>query len=159
MQPPKPIMEKVTTSDFVTGVIDSYQYEEKHIFKLPVTPENPTGEKVGPGVRFKFIIDGLQYPKHSRWLTFSYHEKATLYIKYISSLVKDARPKMDFDLDQLIGLKVKMLWKDDKNPEYQSLDSIRPVGDKIIPIDMGAKVTFKQSLSAEKPTEKLDVPF
>ena len=105
--PPTPVYEKVKTDDFVTGTIDSYQYEEKHEFT------GPKGIVVKPAIKFSFIIDGMDYPKMSKWMTFSYNEKATLFIKYVSSLVKDAKPGMKFDIDQLIGMKVRMLWKEE----------------------------------------------
>ena len=31
-------------------------------------------------------------------------------------------------------LKIKMLWKDDKDPKYQSIETIRPIGAKVIPL-------------------------
>lgn len=44
---------------------------------------------------------------------------------------------MDFDLDQLKGLKVKMLWKNKtyEGKEYQTIETIRPIGKKVIPIN------------------------
>lgn len=149
MQPPKQVFEKVKTDDFVIGTIDSYEYDEKHEFI------GKDGTKVSPAIRFVFIIEGMEYPKKSKWMTFSYHEKSGLYLKYLSSLVKDAKPKMAFDLDQLVGMKIKMLWKDDTNPDYQKLDSIRPLGEKIIAIDMSVSTATKPSV----PEKKLDVPF
>jgi hypothetical protein len=147
MMPPKKEYEKVKMDEFVSGTIESYQYDEKHEFT------GPKGIVVKPAIKFSFIIDGMEYPKTSKWMSFSYHEKSTLFIKYISVLVKDAKPGMAFDVDQLVGLKVKMLWKEDKNPLYQVLDSIRPIGEKVIAIDNfdSAKKTDVQ--------KKLDVPF
>ena len=134
MKPPKREYEKVPTDDFVTGVIEDYQYEEEHDFKGP-------DSKKGPAVRFKFVIDGLQYPKHSSWMTFSYAEKSNLYSKYLVSLVANAKANMDFDLDQVKGMKVKMLWKDNpKNPAFQGVDSIRPIGEKISALVTGDAV-------------------
>lgn len=135
MKPIKREFEKVKTDDFVTGVIDSYQFEEQHVFKGPI------GNTTNSAIRFKFVIDGCEYPKYSRWMTFSYNEKANLYLKYLTALVKGAKPNMDFDLDQLVGVYVKMLWKNDiKNPDFQSLDVIRPVGDLVTPLNSGESI-------------------
>jgi len=101
--------EKVTVEDFVTGVIDDIQYEMEHEFKFK-------GEvKKKPGCRFKFKLEGYEHAHYSQWLTFSYGELTNLYKIYLSSLVDDATPDMDFELDTLKGMKVKILWKESKN--------------------------------------------
>jgi len=128
MKPTKKKMEfeKVKTDDFVSGSIEEIIYEKDHEFKF-------NGEmKKSDGVRLVFNVDGYKYPKKTPWMTFSYGEKTNLYKKYITSLVEGAFPDMDFDLDQLKGLKVKMLWKD--VGEYQHIETIRPVGKKVIPV-------------------------
>lgn len=138
MMPPQREFEKVPTDNFVTGTIDDYDYEEKHDFSFGKKFDDPKEQEksIRPGIRFKFLIDGLKFPKHSKWMTFSYDERANLYKKYLASLVNGAKPHMKFDLDQLKKLPVRMLWKDDKNPDYQSLDSIRPIGEKVVPSDV-----------------------
>lgn len=125
------VYEKVTTDDFVVATIDDIEYELEREFTYK-------GEKKkSDAVKFKFIIEGLKYPKTTGWMTFSYGEKSSLYTKYLSSLVDGAKPHMDFDLDQLKGLKVKMLWKNVtfEGKEFQKIDTIRPVGKKVIPIN------------------------
>lgn len=124
------VYEKVTTNDFVVATIDEIQYEKDREFTYK-------GEKrKSDAVRLKFIIDGLKYPKTSGWMTFSYGEKSSLYTKYLTSLVEGAKPHMDFDLDQLKGLKVKMLWKNfGDQDQYQGVDTIRPVNKKVVPLN------------------------
>lgn len=124
--------EKVKTDDFVIGVIEDIKYEKEHEF-------NYKGEmKKADAVRIKFHIDGYKYSKQTPWMTFSYGEKTNLFTKYIMTLVENAEPDMDFDLDQLKGLKVRMLWKD--KGEYQHIETIRPVGKKITPLNTSQEI-------------------
>lgn len=128
MKPPKTEnkdFEKVSTEDFVQGVIEEIQYDKEHKFK----GYNGAEDKVRPATRFKFKLEGCQYPHYSRWMTFSYSEKSNLYTKYLVSLVENAQPDMDFDLDNLKGMKVKTLWSEHNG--YQGIETIRPVGKKI----------------------------
>lgn len=92
-------------------------------------------ERVRFCVRFKFELEGCQYPHYSRWLTFTYGEKATLFIKYIAPLVDGAQPDMRFDLDALKGFEVKTMWRvNPQNPEYDNLEMIKPRGAKLKPL-------------------------
>lgn len=128
MKPPKTEnkdYEKVPTEDFVSGSIEEVAYDMKHTFK----GYNGAEDKVRPAVRFKFKIDGLKFPHYSRWMTFNYGEKSNLLIKYLVPLVEGAKPDMDFDVDALKGMKVKMLWNE-KNG-FQAIETIRPMGKKI----------------------------
>jgi len=138
MKPPKTEnkdYEKVPTDDFVTGTIEEIKYEQDHEFKFK-------GEsKRKPAVRLKFKIDGLQYPHYSRWMTFNYGEKSNLLLKYLIPLVEGAHPDMDFDLDALKGMKVKMLWNEQNG--FQSVETIRPLGKKLAykqPVESGVPV-------------------
>lgn len=127
--------EKITTDDFVVGVIEDVVYEKNHEFT------HKGEKKKADAARFKFHIDGYKYPKSSPWMTFTYSEKSNLYKKYLSSLVEGAHPDMDFDLDQLKGLKVKMLWKNfgDQN-QFQGVETIRPVNKKVVPLNTNPSV-------------------
>lgn len=123
--------EKVKTDDFVTGTITEIKYDMEH------KSSYQGKEKIGPACRFTFEIDGYKYPHGTPWMFFGYGEKTNLYKKYISSLVQNAEPDMEFDLDQLKGMKVKILWKD--NGDFQHVDVIRPSGQKIVPKIGGVK--------------------
>lgn len=131
MKPPvkKLDYEKIRTDEFVTGTIEDIVYDEEHVFK---------GFKGSPdttqcGVRLVFNIDGYKYPHKTGWMKFNYSAKANIFKKYLMSLVEGAKEYMDFDLDQLKGMKVKMLWAD--NGEFQNIETIRPVdGKKLIPV-------------------------
>lgn len=122
-QRPKTEFEQVTIDDWTTGVIGEVQYNETH----KSTWEGQ--EKIGPAVRLRFDLEGYKFPHYSGWLTFSYGEKTNLFKKYISSLVEGAAPDMEFDLDQLKDLPVKIMWK--QNGEYQNVEIIRPLNGKI----------------------------
>lgn len=123
--PPKPKTEyeKVPTGEFVNGVIQEIQYDEKHVFKGADEPK--------AGVRLKFTMQGCQFPHYSRWMTFGNSEKSKLYTDFIQPLVEGAKPYKDFDLEILKGMKVKMLWVD--NEEYQNLKLIQPLEAKVNP--------------------------
>jgi hypothetical protein len=130
MKPPVKKMdyEKIATDDFVTGHIEDVLYDMEHSFKgFEGSPD-----ETKPGVRLVFVIDGYKFPHKTGWMKFSYSSKSNLFKKYVSSLVKDAKEYMEFDLDQLKGMKVKMLWVD--KDEYQYIETIRPVGEKVIAV-------------------------
>lgn len=128
MRPPKrekTDFEKVTTEDFTICTIIEIQYDLEHKFKGFQGAE----DKVKPAVRFKFEVEGYKFSHFSRWMSFSMGEKATLYLKYVSSLVEGAEPDMDLDLDVLKGVKCKILWAE-KN-EFQFPETVRPIGKKL----------------------------
>jgi hypothetical protein len=130
MLPPKREMtfEKIKTDDFVLGTIQDIVYEEDHLFKG--FAGQPDKKQVG--VRLVFSVDGYQYLHKTPWMKFVYSAKANIFNKYVLPLVQGAAEWMDFDLDQLKGMRVKMLWKD--VGEFQGIETIRPAdGKKIIP--------------------------
>jgi len=134
MRPPVKEMEKIKTDDFVTGMIEDVLYDMQHTFKGYGKDESgaPKPDTVGPAVRLVFSVDGYKFPHKTSWMKFSYSEKSNLFKKYIASLVHGAKEYMDFDLDQLKGLRVKMLWAD--KGDYQHIETIRPIGDKVLPV-------------------------
>ena len=95
--------ERVDTSDFVMGTIEEIQYDQNHEFKF----EGKTN--IRPAVRIKFKVDGYKYHHYSRYMGFSYGDKANLYLKYLVPLVEGATPDMDFDLDLLKGMKERKI--------------------------------------------------
>lgn len=130
MRPPKREIEyeKVDTTDFLIGKIEDILYDQNH-------KSNYMGkEKIGPCVRFKFSIEGYQYHHYSRWMSFSYGEKSNLYRMYLVPLVVGAEPDMNFDLDVLKGMKIKMLWAEKNN--FQFPETIRPFTKKIVLSDI-----------------------
>jgi hypothetical protein len=88
-------------------------------------------ERIRFCIRFKFELEGCQFPHYSRWLTFSYGEKATLFKKYIKPLVEGAQPDMDLDIDILKGMDIKTIWSSDG--EYDNLELIMALGSKVRP--------------------------
>ena len=149
MKPPKRqtvSYEKVKTDDFIQGIIDEIEYDKEHKFN------NKGEEKIGPAVRFKFVLDGYKYPHRSKWMGFSYGEKSNLYSKFLTALVEGAKPDMDFDLDGLKGLKVKTLWSE-KN-DFQTVETIRPVGKKILFVQEKSDLTETHEVETDE-----EVPF
>jgi hypothetical protein len=130
MRPPerkKTDYEKVEVDTWINGIIEKVEYDPEH--KTNFKDEETGEEKIISAVRFKFKLDGYQYPHYSRWGTFSYHEKSNLFKKYLVSLVEGAQPDMDLDLDVLNGFPIKTMWG--QNGEYQNLEMVRPIGAKI----------------------------
>lgn len=125
MKPPprtKLDYEKVPVDEWVKGNIAEIQRDENR------ETEFQGEKKVRDMVRFKFAIEGCQYPHYSRWMGFSYAEKANLYKKFLTPLVEEATPDMDFDLDILKGMDIKMMWAN--NGEFQNLEMVRPLDKK-----------------------------
>lgn len=125
MKPEAREFEKVNTGDFIPGVLTDIKYDMEHEFSYKGT------KSISPGVKLIFQLEGYKDPKPSGWLKFMYADKSNLYKKYVSALVEGAKPFMDFDLEQLKGIKVKILYKDSDDGKYQNIDTIRPVGAKI----------------------------
>lgn len=134
MKPPpraKTEFERVPKYDeWINGKITEIEYDENH--KSTYAGE----EKIRPAVRFKFGLEGCTHPKRSRWLTFNYGEKANLYKQFISVLVEDAEPYMDFDLDGLKDMKIKTMWTQDG--DYDNLSMIRPLEKKVSAVPVQA---------------------
>jgi hypothetical protein len=124
----------------IPGIIAEINYDKEHKFKGFQGKE----DTIQMGVRFKFLLDGYQYPHYSRWMKFSYAEKSNLYKIFIAKLVESPTPDMDLDLDLLKGMKIKTLWNE--NGEYQNLESIFPAG---------AKVKATDPLPTEEPIEEI----
>ena len=115
--------EKVKTGELISGTIDKIERDENH--KSTYQGQ----ERIYDAIRFVFQLTGYSYPHRSRWMTFSYNEKSTLYQKYISKLVENAEPEIDMDIEILQGCKVKTIWSEKDG--YQSIDAIYPDGAKV----------------------------
>lgn len=142
MKPPtraKTAFERIPVYDtWIPGKILDIEYDETH--KSTYAGE----EKIRPAVRFKFGLEGCNFPHRSRWLTFNYGDKSNLYKHFVSALVEDAEPDMDLDLDTLKDMKIKTMWTEDG--EYDNLTMIRPLNGKYNP--------------NEKRSEKIEeIPF
>lgn len=140
--------EKVKLGEFIFGVISDIKYDPAHkkIWQGK--------EKVVSAVQIRMKLDGYEYPHGTPWLTFSYAEKARLYINFIAKLVEGATPDMDFDLDCLRGMKVKTIWGESPDGKYQNLDNIYPVEGKV-------KAGTPTAPHEEEPTGEQDeeIPF
>lgn len=125
MKPPMPKFEQeeILVDEFVNGIITAIEYDENHEFKGQFA-------KVGPAVRLTFTLDGYEQPKKSRWFAFSYHEKAKLYQLIIKPLVPNAKPYMDFDMENLKGVKCKLMFSrtESEGKVFFNLDMVKPVG-------------------------------
>ena len=144
--------EKVKIGEFVHGVIKDIKYEEAHEF-------NYKGEKkINPAVRIQFDLEGCVFPHYSRWLTFSYGEKANLYKMFIVKLVENARPDMEFDLDKIKGMRIKTIWNETKTDKgtFQNLELIAPEKSKIV-LTVADIRTDEVPLEDEEPG--IETPF
>jgi hypothetical protein len=120
--------EKLVVDEWINGTIKDIQYdlEKKWTWQGE--------ESIKPGVRLVFEVEGYSYPHYSGWLKFNVSEKSNLYKRYISALVKDAKPDMDVDIDILKGMKVRMIWEENENG-FQRVLKIKPVKDKVVAKD------------------------
>lgn len=126
MKPPKreTTFEKLKIGEMLPGAIEDIEYDISHKFSFK-------GEdKISPGVRFVFKVDGYQYHHRSRWMKFNAGEKSNLYKMILSKLVSNAKPDMEFDIDHLKGLRVKTLWAE--NNDFQNLESVFPEDEKVL---------------------------
>lgn len=131
MRPPRKSntnFERIKTLDeWIAGTIEEVKLEENRVTGFK---DDKTGlPKSADQVRFKFTLEGHSYPHYSRWMTYSMGEKSNLYLKYLKHLVEDAAPDMDFDLDELKGLKIKTMWS--VSGEFDNLEQIRPLKSKL----------------------------
>jgi len=114
--------ERVVIGEFIEGVIEDIQYEKEHKFAYK------DNEKISEAVRFKFRLDGYEHLHYSRWMSFSYGEKSSLYSKYLVKLVDGAKPDFDFDIMALKNFPVKTIWSE--NNDFQNIDNIFPLKEK-----------------------------
>ena len=112
--------------EWIPSIIEEIKLEENRVtgFKDDKTGAPKTADQV----RFKFALEGHQYSHFSRWMTYSFGEKANLYIKFLKHLVEGAQPDMKFDLDLLKGFKCRTMWE--ANGDWDNLSQIRPAGAK-----------------------------
>lgn len=132
---PKPPLEKLPTNKFVEGIIEDITYDTEHLFKGYGKDEkgNPKPDSINPAVRITIILPGYKYPRKTPWMRFSYSDKSNLYKTFVEPLVAGAKPYMKFDLDQIKGMKVNILWKD--KGDFQNIVTVTPAdGQKIVPI-------------------------
>lgn len=154
MKPPRRestmLFEKVKVDEFINGIIEDITYDQEHAFKgFQGKPDTKQ-----PGVRIKFKLEGYEYPHYSRWMKFSYDDRSNLFKTFLAPLVEGANKDLDFDLDQLKGMKVKTLWSE--NGEFQNLDTVRPVGKKVKPLNV-VNATSSQDLA--EVSEDEEAPF
>ena len=116
--------ERVAVDEWLTGEIAEVQYDEQRQYNVKDKETGEWSKATAPHVRFKFKLDGYQYPHYSRWMKASTFEKSNLYGKYLKYLC----PKFDcadqlIDLDKLQGIQIKVMFED--NNEFQNVTQIR----------------------------------
>lgn len=125
MRPPKREFEQVVVDEWLTGEIVDIQYEKEHEFTYK------GNKSIGPAAKILIQLDGYRDKKSTGWWSFNYSEKSNLYKFFIHTLVEGASPNMDFDLDNLKNLRIKVMYT--QNGEYQNLMAVRPVDKKVLP--------------------------
>lgn len=130
MRPPKANntdFERIKEYDaWIPGFIEEIKLEDNR--RTGFKDDKTGADKYADQVRFKFNLEGHSYGHFSRWMTYSFGEKANLYLKYLKHLVAGAQPDMKFDLDLLKGFKIKTMWT--QNGDYDNLEQIRPAAGK-----------------------------
>ena len=156
MRPPKRgsfDYERIKVYDeWIPGIIEDIKLEED---RLTGFTDEETGEPTRKDmIRFKFKLEGHKFGHYSRWMSYGYGEKSNLFKKYLVHLVEDAQPDMDFDLDSLIGMRIKTMWS--ANADFDNLDQIRAVGEKAERGKMSdpqAPAKIQKPHDAEEPPE------
>lgn len=137
--------EQVKINALIAATITAIEYKDDHQF--PGYKGNPP--TIDKAVRIKMTLEGYEFPRTSGWLRFSNGEKASLYKKYLVPLVEGIKPDAKFDLDHLIGMKVQLMFI--QNKEYQNINVIVPADKPLGYTDQPA--TAKESMTEEQ------VPF
>lgn len=144
--PPKREFEKVAVDEWINGEISEIQYEMKHAFK--------TSE--GPAVKIKISLVGYKFPKTTPWMLFSYSKKSNIFILFIEPLVEGAYEYMNFDMDQLKGMKVKAMFE--QKGEYQNIVRIRPLDKKVTPDPVIMNQTKEVDIAEEIESDAIEEP-
>lgn len=116
--------EKVAVDEWLTGHIEEVQYNEHREYNHKNEETGAREKLTAPHVRFKFRIDGYEYPHYSRWMKASTYEMSNLYSKYLKYLCPqhDCQDQV-IDLDLLTGAQVKLMWEN--NGDYQNITQLR----------------------------------
>lgn len=117
------VQEPVKCEEWIKAEITDVKYEEEHEFGGQFA-------KTGEAVRIVFQLEGYKQPKSSRWLTFSYGEKSNLWLKFLKPLVPGAKPYMDFDVQDLKGIKCKLMFTSsdsDDGKTFYNIEMVRPI--------------------------------
>ena len=143
--------------EWLPGSVQEVQYDENREY----SHKNETGEWVkltAPHVRFKFSLEGYQYPHYSRWMKCSTNEKSNFYSKYLKHLCPtfDCKDKA-IDLDKLVGIKVKVMWEN--NGDYQNVTQIRGLDPKLNIIASGQEIGAEEAAEPASDDAGPDVPF
>lgn len=156
MRPPKRSnanYERIQKYDeWIPGIIEEIKLEEGRRTGF----KNDDGsDKFADQVRFKFILEGHEFPHYGRWMSYTMGEKSNLFIKYLKHLVEGAQPDMDFDLDLLKKMPIKTMWV--QNGDFDNLEQIRPAKVKV----KGGVAPASLSREEEPPEEVVtdDIPF
>lgn len=152
-KPPRMEYENVAVDVWINGEISEIQYEDSHDF--PAVKGNPA--KKGPACKIILSLHGYKHPKPSFWMWFSYGEQTKLFQTYISQLVEDAKPDMDFDLDHLKGFQIKAMYVQKAGKEYQNLSQIRTAdGVKLLATNAPAPASVGPAASSEEEKPPID---
>jgi len=117
--------EKVKVDEWINGEITKIEYDLQHEFIFK-------GEKkIGPAVKVQFQLDSYKDKKSTGWWSFNYSDKSKVYKFFIQPLVEGATPNMKFDFDNLLNLRIKVMYA--QNGEYQNIFAVRPSQGKILP--------------------------
>lgn len=125
MKPPRREFEIVRIDEWITGKITKIEYDKDHEFS------SKSEKWTGMAVKVTLELDGYKDKKSTSWWGFSYSDKSKVYKFFIQPLVEGAHPYMDFDFDNLLNLRIKVMYA--QNGEYQNLFAVRPDQGKVLP--------------------------
>lgn len=157
MKPVKKVInyEKVVIGDFIKGVIEDIERDEKH------ESTYQGKQRISDCIRFSFRLEGYTYLHKSNWMSFSYGSKSNLYTKYLTKLVENAKPDMEFDILLLKGLKVKTLWSETEyqGKTYQHVENIFPLTEKVKILEHQEETSPEEEPPVDEGSFDTEAPF
>lgn len=162
--------EQVKIDEWINGTIEEVQ--ERLNVEKPYK-DKETGEtkirKVDQ-VRFKFRLEGYEYPHYSRWMTLSTNENSNLYKKYIQSLFGNKfAPDTMLDVEMLNELQVKTMWDETPTKQggmFQFVGKIRLLNpadvdkiDLVVVDDEQEMQKIMDDIPEETPEEENETPY
>jgi hypothetical protein len=116
--------EKVVVDEWVTGEIVGEDIF-KNVDQKFTNKQGETEIRKVDQVRFKFKLDGYEFPHYSRRMTLSTSEKSNLF-KFLQQIYGDnIVPDIAVNTEKLKGLRIKTMWINNK--DFQNLTQIRPL--------------------------------
>jgi hypothetical protein len=151
--------EKVRVLEWIKGKIIEFDVRAKDKEFFNAKTKEKTVRLVDQ-IRFKFELEGYEYPHFTNWLTQSTSEKANLF-KFLRGIMPTLEGNATVDIDKVVNVPLLIMYdeiprKDGLPGMYQFVDKIKIDGE---PIDLTLKKEESPAMVAPIKKEEEDVPF